>query len=154
MTNKHKRLFYIFYLVIAFLCTTELHAQNEKYEQDVIEEITTFFKGLNAKDTTLIKTTLAKEVSLRSVLIKNEDKILVTDSISSFLRQIGMLPTDLIIYEKVSNTKVNIRFPMASVFTDYEFFINNEKSHSGINFFTLVYLDDAWKIVSIMDTRE
>ena len=152
--KKYEKFIYIFNLVIAILFTSGLQAQNEKYEQEVIEEIATFFKGLNAKDTTLIKTTLAKEVSLRSVLIKNEEKMLVTDSISSFLRQIGMLPKDLMIQEKVTNTQVHIRFPMASVFTDYEFFINDKKSHSGINFFTLVYIDDAWKIVNIIDTRE
>ena len=152
--KTHKKLYCIFNLVIAILCTTGLQSQNEKYEQEIIDEIATFFEGLNAKDTTLIKTTLAKDVSLRSVLIKNEEKMLVTDSISSFLRQIGMLPKDLMIQEKVTNTQVHIRFPMASVFTDYEFFINNEKSHSGINFFTLVYLEDAWKIVNIIDTRE
>ena len=152
--KKYEKFIYIFNLVIVILFTSGLQAQNEKYEQEVIEEIATFFKGLNAKDTTLIKTTLAKEVSLRSVLIKNEEKMLVTDSISSFLRQIGMLPKDLMIQEKVTNTQVYIRFPMASVFTDYEFFINDKKSHSGINFFTLVYIDDAWKIVNIIDTRE
>lgn len=113
-----------------------------------------FFKGLNTKDTTLIQSTFAGEVGLKNLAIKGDEELLITEDIAEFLNQIGRLSDDIQIREEIENISINLRFPLADVFTDYVFFVNDEKSHSGINLFTFVYTEEEWKIVNIVDTRK
>jgi len=49
--------------------------------------------------------------------------------------------------------KILIDSQLASVWTDYKFYIGDKFSHCGVNSFQLVKLNDGWKIVYIIDTR-
>lgn len=153
MKRRSTQFYGMSFLICLLFCTSSF-AQSTQDEKKVNQQIDTFFKGLNAKDTLLIKSTLGSSVNLKSILIKDDEKQLVSDNINEFLVQIGRLPKDLIIHEEIKNTEVHVRFPLAKVFTDYVFYVNNEKSHSGINLFTLAYLEDKWQIIDIVDTRE
>jgi hypothetical protein len=42
---------------------------------------------------------------------------------------------------------------LASVWTDYKFYIGEKFSHCGVNSFQLFKGDDGWKIIYIIDTR-
>jgi len=42
---------------------------------------------------------------------------------------------------------------LATAFTPYQFYYNGKQNHCGANAFTLVRIDGAWKIQSIIDTR-
>ena len=147
-------LFYLLNLSICLLTYTAGFTQNTNHERKITHQIETFFKGLNAKDTIIIKSTLTKDVNLKSILIKGEEKQLVHEDIHQFLKQIARLSEDLLIREEIKHMEINLRFPLANVFTDYTFYINDEKSHSGVNLFNLAYLDGTWKIVNMVDTRE
>ncbi|GGE36042.1 hypothetical protein [Psychroflexus planctonicus] len=146
----------IYALSLSFflLCSANTSAQTKNHEKEISEQVETFFKGLNAKDTLVIKSTLGNDVSLKSLMIKDGEKQLFSENIHEFLKQIGRLTDDLIIREEIDNVKINLRFPLADVFTDYTFYVNDEQSHSGINLFTLAYLNDAWKIINMVDTRQ
>jgi hypothetical protein len=152
--KKITQLKFVLILTLSLFSFTMNFAQSSTDEKKITQQIETFFEGLNAKDTIQLKSTMIGKVGLKSVLIKNGEKQLVTEEMSAFINQIGNLPNDLIIEEKVQNMKVSIRFPLAEVFTDYIFYINNEKSHSGINLFTLAFMDSEWKIINIVDTRQ
>lgn len=152
--KKFTTSFYIFGLAICLMGFTPCFAQNSKHNLKITHQVETFFKGLNAKDTLIIKSTLASDVHLKSMLIKDEDEQLVSENIEEFLKQIGRLPDDLHIYEKIENIKISVRFPLADVFMDYTFYVNDEESHHGINLFTLIYINETWKILNIVDTRE
>ena len=42
---------------------------------------------------------------------------------------------------------------MANAWAPYEFYINSEFSHCGINSFQLIKIEGNWKIIYIIDTR-
>ncbi|MDP5138985.1 MAG: hypothetical protein NWP83_00775, partial [Spirosomaceae bacterium] len=55
--------------------------------------------------------------------------------------------------ERLSGYDIKIDGDMATVWTPYSFFVNNNVSHCGVNAFTLIRQNDSWKILSITDTR-
>lgn len=145
------------FMLALWLCSSiylQSYAQASLHEKKINQQVQTFFKGLNAKDTVQLKSTLAANASLKSLLIKNEEEQLVSEEMGEFIKQLGRIPEDLTIREEVENIKIHLRFPLADVFTDYTFFVNGEKSHSGINLFTFAYMNKEWKIVNIVDTRQ
>ena len=55
--------------------------------------------------------------------------------------------------ERISDYQVRIDGIMATVWTPYEFYLNDEFHHGGVNAFQLFRGEEGWKIVSISDTR-
>jgi SnoaL-like domain len=49
--------------------------------------------------------------------------------------------------------EIKIDANMAMAWTPYKFYIGENFSHCGVNLFTLVKLEQDWKIVNIIDTR-
>ena len=43
---------------------------------------------------------------------------------------------------------------MAVAWVPYTFYLDNEFSHCGINLFTLMQVENEWKIIHISDTRQ
>lgn len=56
--------------------------------------------------------------------------------------------------ERYWNPIVQIRGGLAQVWAPYELRDNGKQIHCGIDAFDLVYLDDAWRVASIMSTME
>ncbi len=42
---------------------------------------------------------------------------------------------------------------MANVWAPYEFYLNNDFSHCGVNYFQLFFDGIQWKIIYLIDTR-
>lgn len=144
---------YMFGLVLLFFVFEGITAQDTKTHQLINQQITTFFKGLNNKDTTLIKSTLASHVSMKTLLIKADGEQLIVNNIQDFINQVGRLGT-LHIEEKISNIKVHLYQPLAVVSMNYEFYVDEELSHTGINLFELAYIEEKWQIIGISDSRQ
>lgn len=64
-------------------------------------------------------------------------------------------PTDDIYLERwIGEPTVMIRGPIAVVWGEYEFFINGERSHCGVDSVDMVSVDGEWKIANFMWTVE
>jgi len=51
--------------------------------------------------------------------------------------------------EPIAITAVLVEGPVAMVWADYSLFVDGTRSHCGIDIFTLLRVDDEWKIASI-----
>lgn len=123
-------------------------------ETDVRRSIDTFFAGLHATDTTLIRTVCHKEMLLQSIQERPEGGILSHESLKEFYTSIASVPKTLKLEERLLDYKIMIDGSMAHVWTPYEFYVNGKMSHSGTNSFTLLKENGPWKIVHIIDTRK
>lgn len=93
-------------------------------------------------------------VQLQSISINTEGKkLLNSEPFEHFLKSIASIPADSKFEERLLNFKVEENGPLAVVNTAYEFYYNGNFSHCGVNNFTLVKLEDQWKIVHLIDTR-
>lgn len=124
--------------------------QNPEPKQ-IVEE---FFIGFHAKDSLALKKVCHNEMKLQTVTNDKENSRLKTELATVFYKSIASIPTNVKVLEKITEYKVQIDGNMAHVWTPYEFYINDQLSHIGVNSFTMIKEPNGeWKIVHIIDTR-
>ena len=116
--------------------------------------IETFFEGFHKQDSTVIKQVVADNIILQSIgRDKKGNTIIKSDEFSQFLKSIVSIPSTVTFEEKILGYNIQIDGNMANVWTPYEFWLNDQFSHCGVNSFQLVKMNDAWKIIYLIDTR-
>lgn len=138
----------LFALNLIVILSFTAHGQHGKAEAKLVVE--EFFSGLNAKDTSVIRSTLYEDIELATVV--DGSRPVKVESVDRFLESVykshGM---DL--EERISSYQVLMDEGMAVVWAPYKFFVNDQLSHCGVNAFTLILTDQGWKIHRIIDTR-
>lgn len=141
-------------VVFVFFFSGNISAQSEN-EINIKKVIKLFFKGLQSGDTVTIKKTLTSNIILQTTHIDKEGKsILRTENLDQFLKAVASKKAEDIWEEKLLSYNIQVDGNMANVWTPYEFYLNNDFSHCGVNSFQL-YLNDSgqWKIIYLIDTR-
>lgn len=138
-------------LIVFFLmCFSTMNSQ----ENEIKSTIEVFFKGLQNGDTITIKNVIHKNLTLQTAYINKEGKsVLKTETKNQFLKSISNKKPEDIWLEKLLSFTIKVDRNLASVWTPYEFYFNNNFSHCGVNSFQLFNNNDKWEIISIVDTR-
>ncbi len=143
----------IYMILLVFMISTALFSQQDG-KQAVQETVETFFKGFHQQDSLTMKQVVAENVILQTIEEDSEGKIKVRNaSFSKFLSSIVGIPKEVQFQEILKSFSIQIDGNMANAWTPYEFRLRNEFSHCGVNSFQLVKINDAWKIVYLIDTR-
>ncbi len=136
---------------ILFLSTT-LAQENDKLA--VKEAIETFFEGFHNQDSTIIKKAVSDTIVLQTVARdKKEGEYVRSDKFQDFLKSIVGIPKTTKFKEKIKSYNIQIDGAMAHAWTPYEFWINDEFHHCGVNSFQLFKDTGRWKIIYLIDTR-
>lgn len=132
---------------------TEVAPMLEKQKPaDAVKE---FFKYFHAKDTTAMREMMVDGASLNTLVVsQSKGKKMLHTPINEFLKGIAQIPDSVSFEEQLIQIRVTNSDDIASVNTTYEFYMNDGFTHNGVNVFTMVYIDDKWKITSIADTRQ
>jgi hypothetical protein len=127
----------------------------ESEKEKVKLTIDTFFEGLHKGDTAIIAKSINKDLKLQTTGVNQEGKTMLrTQSKSNFLNGVaGKNPEDKW-FEKLLSYDIKIDGTLASVWTPYEFYRNDEFSHCGTNSFQLYKNNGHWEIVYLIDTRK
>ena len=137
-----------FLSVVLLLLSASLFGQHGR--QQALETAEKFFKGLNTKDTALIRSTLFEEVELATV-VKGSKPVKV-ESVDHFMQSVAK-SREMDLEERVSSYEIMMDEEMAIVWAPYRFYINGQLSHCGVNALTLVLTERGWRIHNIIDTR-
>ena len=129
-------------------------AQNEIAEEEIKKTINTFFEGLHNGDTLLVNQSINSGLKIQSAYYNKEGKsILRNESKTNFFNAlVGKNPSD-VWFEKLISIKILVDSNLASVWTPYEFYVNNKFSHCGVNSFQLFKSDENWEIIYLVDTK-
>ena len=139
-------------MLLFFIGFSSFSQPSEAAAKHMVQE---FFKAFHDQDSVKLKTFAFEKVQLKSIGKKENGKMVVnTDSYEKFVSSISSIPTEVNFEERLGNLTVNTDGYLANVWMPYEFYINNELSHCGVNNFQLIYIDKVWKILSIVDTRK
>lgn len=118
--------------------------------QKTIED---FFSGFHAQDSMQIKATVAEGITMQRIGANKEGEIEHrSDDFSKFLKGIVGIPKERQFEEKIKSYSIRIDGPMANAWTEYEFWIDGQMHHCGVNSFQLFNDGTGWKIIYIIDT--
>lgn len=145
----------IIVLILAFVFSFSLSAQNKSEKTAVKNVIETFFDGLHTGDSTLIKTTLHKDIKIQTTFTNTKGKnILKLETKKTLLTNIAAKKPETVYEEKLLSVDIKIDGNLASVWTPYEFYLNGKFSHCGANSFQLFNNNGIWEIIYLVDMRK
>lgn len=140
-------------LLIVILGFNKIFAQVNTEEDAVKATINMLFDGMRNADTTMLRNAFAAKNTLETIAKTKDGKFAVrTESLANFIKSIGT-PHPEKYDERIVFTKILIDANLASVWTDYKFYVGDKFSHCGVNSFQLFKGDDGWKIIYLIDTR-
>ncbi|APZ45681.1 hypothetical protein BW723_04935 [Polaribacter reichenbachii] len=150
----------ITYLVI-LIFSIKITAQEKSTSKDNLEYsikikkvIETFFEGLHKGDSTLLKTTIHKDIKIQTTFTNKKGKnILKTETKKQLLTAIANKKPEHIYLVKLLSFDIKIDGNLASVWTPYEFYFNKKFSHCGANSFQLFNNNGNWQIIYLVDMR-
>lgn len=140
-------------IVLVLLGVTSVTAQ-EKEQASVKRVVETFFEGFHKQDSVLMKSVLAREVVLQTTGRNKEGKTqFKNEKINRLITSIVSIPDSVSFEEKLTSWSIQVDRTMANAWVGYEFWLNGQFSHCGINSFQMVNFDGDWKIIYLIDTR-
>ena len=143
---------YFYFILLFSLAFTGFSQSKEESAKLMVNE---FFEAFNQQDSVKLKSYAFQEVQLKSVAKNEEGKMVIyTDSYKNFIRSIVNIPAEVNFEERLGEVEVKTDGYLASVWVPYEFYLNGELSHCGVNIFQLIYVKKQWKIISLFDTRK
>ncbi len=127
--------------------------ENKSEEKAVRMVIESLFDGMRAGDSTMVRNCFHKNATMESAFTdKTGIPRLETGTIDGFCEAVGS-PHDQIWDEKIWSYDIKIDGIMASVWTEYSFYLGERKLHCGVNAFLMFKSEKGWSILRIMDTR-
>lgn len=128
-------------------------AQERRGDHAAVERvIMELFDAMRAADTAAMGALFHASGRVMSVGRNNmgEYGVIVTP-IDRFIALVGGATAYL--DERIWDLEIRIDGDLATVWTKYAFFANEQFSHCGVDAFQLARLTDGWKIIQISDTR-
>lgn len=139
-----------FFILLFFYCHF-MFSQNE--EITIKNTIIQLFEGMKTGDSVLVKEVFHPEVKMQTIFTNKEGITKLHDEkLENFLKAVGT-PHDGVWNEKITFTNIQIDDNLAHVWTDYQFYLDEQFIHCGVNSFQLVKLNQQWQIVHLIDTR-
>lgn len=127
--------------------------QETTEEEAIIKVIKQMFDGMRAGDSSMISQTFVPDARMGTAAANKDGVItLRAGSLDRFLTQMGT-PHDKVYDEKIWSYDVRIDGPLAYTWTEYTFYLGDQRLHCGFNVFEMVKFEAGWKITSIVDTR-
>lgn len=142
------------FITLLFFSFTQMQSQSTTEEEKIKTVIATFFDGLHKGDSTIIASVLHKDLKIQTTATdKSGKKFLRNQSKKSFLTGIANKKPEHKYFEKLLSYDIKIDGNLASVWTPYEFYFNDNFSHCGANSFQLFDNNGKWEIIYIVDMR-
>ncbi len=143
----------IAFILILFCATNIVYGQKNGEEEGVKKAVNLLFDGMRKSDSTLIRAAFNQGAILQTIVkTKAGDNEVKSTDLNLFIKSIAK-PHPNIYDERIVFTKILIDDGLASVWTDYQFYIGDKFSHCGVNSFQLVKVGNDWKIAYLIDTR-
>ena len=140
--------------LLLLIASHTVSAQQESESQAIKKVIETFFEGLHKGDSTIMATTLHKELKVQTTFTnRQQQKILRTEERGQLLINVSKKKPSDKYEEKLLSYDIKIDGNLASVWTPYEFYLNDNFSHCGANSFQLFNHGKKWEIIYLVDMR-
>lgn len=143
------------WLILLLVAGVTLPARAQAGESDrqaVLATLHRLFEGMRTGDSAAVRAAFHPQAYLATALEGRNGPVLRVDTLESFVRAVGT-PHDDVWDERLFGEEVRIDGPLASVWTEYSFFLGSRFSHCGVDAFQLARTGEGWKIIALTDTR-
>ena len=139
--------------LLCLLIAISNFASAQSDEALVRASVDKLFDGMRSGDSSIVRSIFTNQATLTSVSINEKDSVLINVSKpDGFVTAVGKPHTEKW-DEKISDVKISIDGPMATVWAPYKFYRGETFSHCGVNVFTMIKNKNGCKINAITDTR-
>ena len=138
-------------LLLLFIPLVSFGQDDEKEKLKTV--VNTFFEGFHSKDSLLIVSVIDKSFDLNSTSLKEGKGVLRNINGDNFVSAIVSRPDSPVWKEKLLSFNIKIDGPLANVWVDYEFWVDDKLSYCGVNSINLLKKKSGWKIFNITDSR-
>ena len=123
-------------LCLAFLLLGVFgYSQNESEQQAVIQPIAALFDAMRAADSATVRAVFHPEARMMTTFTDESGQPqLRQGTVEAFVQSVGGAQPGML-DEKIWSYDVNIDGNLATVWTDYTFYLNEKMSHCGVNAF-------------------
>jgi len=129
-------------------------SQHTEEQLEAKATIDAFFEAFHKKDSVALKEFGHPDIAMQSIAVGPDGSTKFSSgNYSDFVKTIVSIPESTKFKERLLTYDIIINGSMATVITDYSFYINGELKHCGVNNFQLFKENEEWKIVYIIDTR-
>lgn len=133
--------------------TGSAQSASKQEKKAVQATIDLLFDGMRVGDSSKVRQAFHSDARLMTTFVdKDGNPRLVEEEIQGFLNAVGT-PHKEVWNEKLTSVKIQIDGNLAQAWTKYEFYVDEDFSHCGVNAFQLIKDSDGWKIIQITDTR-
>ena len=141
-------------LFAVFLFSIQVFRAQDSDKEAVKKVVEGFFEAFHAQDSVAMKSFVADDVLLQTTGRNKEGKTMFRSSpIEKLYESIVSIPDSISFQEKLTSWSIQVDRTMANAWVGYEFWLNGNFSHCGINSFQMVNFDGEWKIIYLIDTR-
>lgn len=135
-------------LILLLIASFSSYAQqtDNTNEEQIKALVNQFFEALEKKDTVLLKNTTMAEAQ---IWVRRTHETPASATMRFVENDIQRLHGGRPVKEIGLDFDINVHNGVAAAWVPYEFWVEGEFSHCGIDIFTLFEIDDVWKIVSI-----
>jgi len=112
-----------------------------------IDAVNTFFEAMSKNDADLAASVMIEDGLIYGYAQGAESSDLIRVSIGQFLE--GWKTRSDSVLERIWDVEVLVHRRLAVAWTPYDFFVNGEFHHCGVNSFNLIHTDGSWKITGV-----
>lgn len=138
-------------MLLLLIFTFQVHAQ-DKPRDEVKLVVDSFIEALNTQDTKSLIKLMDRNIGFMTVFFDGSKSILAAESVEMFIENIESTKEGSI-KEELLNYKITASEALATVWSEYNFYVNGHLSHCGENAFQLYKSPKGWRIIQITDTR-
>ena len=142
-----KTLLCALFAVMALAATPAAAQDAETEEARVLATITAFMSAFDAKDVEGMTPLLAEGAHLAMVEEREGEDRSDAVGLAGLITALSAAP--MTIAEPLDVKAVMVDGPVAMVWADYGFYMDGAQSHCGVDIFTLLRVDDEWRIATI-----
>lgn len=140
-------------LVTCLLYPPPLTAQEEEDEEDAVRAVVDrLFEAMRAGDSAAARGVFHPAARLVTAGVREGEPFLDGGPIDGFVQAVGH-SHDRVWDERLDEVEIRIDGPLAVVWAEYEFWLDDEFSHCGVDAFLLFRGEEGWRIFEIADTR-
>lgn len=114
--------------------------------------VTAFFEAFHAKDSSALQQAFSHKARLLRSGNRNNIPKLSENNIHEFIQAVSTRKDSPVWEERLGEPIVQQHLNLATVWVPFRFYLDQNLSHCGYNAFTLHWIGDQWKILTLIDT--